>query len=33
MKASVWLAEMIAVILVVAANFEEVRAEQMLIPL
>jgi hypothetical protein len=33
MRASVWFAGMIAVILIVATNFEEVRAEQMLIPL
>jgi hypothetical protein len=33
MRASVWFATMIAAILIVATNFEEVRAEQMLIPL
>jgi hypothetical protein len=33
MRASVWFAGMIAVILIAASNFEEVRAEQMLIPL
>src|SRR6516225_3739663 len=33
MRASVWFAGMIAIILIAASNFEEVRAEQMLIPL
>ena len=33
MRASVWFAGMIAVILMAASNFEEVHAEQMLIPL
>jgi hypothetical protein len=33
MRASVWFAGMIAVILIAASNFEELRAEQMLIPL
>jgi hypothetical protein len=33
MRASVWFAGMIAVILVAASNFEEIRGEQMLIPL
>jgi hypothetical protein len=33
MRASIWFAGMIAVILIVAVNFEEVRCEQMLIPL
>jgi hypothetical protein len=33
MRASVWFARMIAVILIAASNFEEVGAEQMLIPL
>ena len=32
-RASVWFARMITVILIAASNFEEVRAEQMLIPL
>ena len=33
MRASVWFAGMIVVILIVAVNFEEVRCEQMLLPL
>ena len=33
MRASVWFAGMIAVILTIAVNFEEVRVEQMFIPL